>query len=217
LVFLIGATAFRPAAKSTRYQNIVGHDIIARCKMFKCKTMMLAIILTVAWTAVPCMGADVAKIGVVDIQKILLTSSAGKMAKAQINKKAREMETKLTEKKEEIDKLKETLEREALVMSKETREEREREIRIKINDIKSLKQKYEKDLKTIEGKVVKRIQIDMGSIVEELGKKEGYLLIVTSQAVLYAPSTIDITDQLIQLYNTSLAEKGGDFNIDTLE
>jgi Skp family chaperone for outer membrane proteins len=57
----------------------------------------------------------------------------------------------------------------------------------------------------------------MGSIVEELGKKEGYLLIVTSQAVLYAPSTIDITDQLIQLYNTSLAEKGGDFNIDTLE
>ena len=185
--------------------------------MIKCKTMIIAIILTVALMVAPCMGADVAKIGVVDIQKILLTSSAGKMAKAQINKKAREMEAKLTEKKEEIDKLKETLEREALVMSKETREEREREIRIKINDIKSLKQKYEKDLKTIEGKVVKRIQLDMGSIVEELGKKEGYLLIVTSQAVLYAPSTIDVTDQLIQLYNTSLAEKGGDFNIDTLE
>ncbi len=185
--------------------------------MIKCKTIIIAVVLTVAWLATPCMGADVAKIGVVDIQKILLTSSAGKMAKAQINKKAREMEAKLTEKKEEIDKLKEALEREALVMSKETREEREREIRIKINDIKSLKKKYEKDLKTIEGKVVKRIQFDMGSIVQELGKKEGYLLIITNQVVLYAPSTIDITDQLIQLYNTALAEKGGDFNIDTLE
>ena len=179
--------------------------------------MVVAIILTVAWLAIPCMGADVAKIGVVDTQKILLTSSAGKMAKAQINKKAREMEAKLTEKKEEIDKLKEALEREALVMSKETREEREREIRIKINDIKSLKKKYEQDLKNIEGKVVKRIQSDMSTIVDGLGKKEGYLLIVTSQAVLYAPSTIDVTDQLIQLYNTSLAEKGGDFNIDTFE
>ena len=185
--------------------------------MTKCKTMIMVLILTVAWMATPCLGADVAKIGVVNIQKILLTSSAGKMAKAQINKKAREMEAKLTERKEEIDKLKETLEREALVMSKETREEREREIRIKINDIKSLKNKFEKDLKTIEGKVVKRIQSDMASIVEELGKKEGYLLIITNQVVLYAPVTIDITDQLIQLYNASLAEKGGDFNIDTLE
>lgn len=185
--------------------------------MNTCKTMIMAIILTAVWMVTPCMGADVAKIGVVDIQKILLTSSAGKMAKAQINKKAREMEAKLTERKDEIDKLKETLEREALVMSKETREEREREIRIKINDIKSLKKKYEQDLKTIEGKVVKQIQSDMASIVAELGKKEGYLLVITNQVVLYSPSTIDITDQLIQLYNTELAEKGGDFNIDTLE
>ncbi len=185
--------------------------------MINFKTMIMALIMTVAWIETPCMAADVAKIGVVDIQKILLSSSAGKMAKAQINKKAREMEAKLTERKEEIDLLKETLEREALVMNKETREERERQIRIKINDIKSLKKKYEKDLKTIEGRVVKRIQFDMGSIVAELGKKDGYLLIITTQVVLYAPSTIDITDQLIQLYNTSLAEKGGDFNIDTLE
>ncbi len=185
--------------------------------MIKSKTIIVAMMLTVAWVAAPCMGADVAKIGVVDIQKILLTSSAGKMAKAQINKKAREMEARLTEKKEEIDKLKETLEREALVMSKETREEREREIRIKINDIKSLKKKFEKDLKTIEGKVVKRIQSDMATIVQELGKNEGFLLIITNQVVLYAPSTIDITDQLIQSYNTSLAEKGGEFNIDALE
>jgi len=183
----------------------------------RCKITIIALIMTIAWMASPCLGADVAKIGVVDTQKILLTSSAGKMAKAQINKKAREMEAKLTERKEEIDKLKETLEREALVMSKETREEREREIRIKINDIKSLKNNYEKDLKTIEGKVVKRIQNDLSSIVEELGKKEGYLLIITSQVVLYSPSTINVTDQLIQLYNASLAEKGGEFNIDALQ
>jgi len=38
-------------------------------------------------------NAKVAKIGVVDIEKLLLTSSAGKLAKAQINKKAREMES----------------------------------------------------------------------------------------------------------------------------
>ena len=164
-----------------------------------------------------CLGADVAKIGVVNIQKVLLTSSAGKLAKAQINKKAREMESSLTVKKEEIEKLKESLEREALVMNKEARGEREREIRIKINDIKSLKNKYENDLKKIEGKVVKRIQKDVEVIIQELGKKGGYLLIISNPVVLYSPSSIDITDQLIQAYNNVLAEKGGDFNIEALE
>jgi outer membrane protein len=185
--------------------------------MIKCKTTMIALFLIVLLSAAPCLAADVAKIGVVDIQKVLLTSSAGKMAKAQINKKAREMEANLTVKKEEIETLKENLEREALVMNKETRDERERDIRIKINDIKSLKNKYENDLKKIEGKVVKRIQKDVDVIILEIGKKEGYLLIISNPVVLYAPSSIDITDQLIQAYNNVLAEKGGDFNIETLE
>lgn len=185
--------------------------------MIQRKSTMTALFMIVLWLASPCMAADVAKIGVVDIQKVLLTSSAGKMAKAQINKKAREMESSLTVKKEEIEKLKENLEREAMVMNKETRDERERDIRIKINDIKSLKNKYENDLKKIEGKVVKRIQQDVDVIVQELGKKEGYLLIISNPVVLYSPSSIDITDQLIQAYNTVLAEKGSDFNIDSLE
>lgn len=185
--------------------------------MIKRKPMMIIFFTAFLLLATPCLGADVAKIGVVDIQKVLLTSSAGKMAKAQINKKAREMEASLTVKKEEIETLKENLEREALVMSKETRDERERDIRIKINDIKSLKNTYESDLKKIEGKVVKRIQKDVDVIVQEMGKKEGYLLIISNPVVLYAPSTIDITDQLIQAYNNVLAEKGGDFNIETLE
>ena len=185
--------------------------------MFKCKTRMITLFLVVLWLAAPCLGADVAKIGVVDIQKVLMTSSAGKLAKAQINKKAREMESSLTVKKEEIEKLKENLEREALVMSKETRDERERDIRIKINDIKSLKNKYENDLKKIESNVVKRIQQDVRVIIQELGKKGGYLLIIFNNVVLYSPSPIDITDQLIQAYNNELAEKGDDFNIEALE
>mgnify|MGYP001823821787 FL=1 len=184
--------------------------------MFKCKSRMLTLFLAVSWLATPCLAADVAKIGVVDIQKVLMTSSAGKLAKAQINKKAREMENNLTVKKEEIEKLKETLEREALVRDKETRGERERDIRIKINDIKSLKNKYENDLKKIEANVVKRIQADVRVIIQELGKKGGYLLIILNNVVLYSPTSIDVTDELIQAYNNVLAEKGDDFNIEAL-
>ena len=162
-------------------------------------------------------NVTVAKIGVVDIDKLLLTSSAGKLAKAQIDKKTREMESSLTAKKEEIDKLKEIFKHEELGMSKETRDEHERDIRNKIYDIKSLKSKYENDLKKIEARVVKRIQQDVGVIIQELGKKGGYLLILSNPVVLYSPSSIDITDELIKAYNNVLAEKGGEFNIEAFD
>ena len=162
--------------------------------------------------AVPGFAADVAKIGVVDIQKVLMTSSAGKAAKAEINKKAREMEAKLNEKKDEIQKLQESLERESLVMSKEKRDEKEREIRIKVNDIKSLKTKYEKDLKILEGNVVQQIQKEFESIAQTMGKEQGFLLIITNPVVIYAPTSIDITDELIQKYNEAFSEKGGSFD-----
>ena len=159
-------------------------------------------------------AADVAKIGVVDIQKVLLTSAAGKIAKTEISKKAREMEATLNDKKTEIQKLQESLERESLVMSKEKRDDKEREIRIKINDIKVLKGKFEKDLKVLENKVVQQIQKEFESLAQDIGREQGYLLIVTNQTVIYAPNTIDITGELIQKYDAAFAAKGGTFDLD---
>jgi len=152
-------------------------------------------------------GADVAKIGIVDFQRILETSSAGKKAQAEISKQGKKMETDLKGKGAEIDEIKKKLEREALVMSKEMRQEREREIRIKINDFKSLQKKYMTDFKMQEQRLVGRIQKDLFEIVEEVGKKEGYLLILERRegGVLYSPNSNDITDKLIQKYNAKFA------------
>ncbi len=167
--------------------------------------------------SVPSFGADVAKIGVVDVQKVLLTSSVGKMIKAQMNKKFREIQTILNERKDEIKTLRENLEREALVMSKEKQEEREREVRIKINDIKELQKKYENDMKILNEKAVKRVRNDILKIVKEIGKKEGFLLIISNEVILYSPTSIDISDQLIQAYNTYAAEELSQFDIEKLE
>ncbi len=180
--------------------------------MRKGNVVLVIIAVMVCMMAAPCLAADVAKIGIVNIQKILLTSAAGKIAKAEINKKARAMESQLNEKKSEIQKLQETLERESLVMSKEKRDEKEREIRIRVNDIKSLKNKFEKDLKVLESRVVQKIQKEFEAIAQEMGKEQGYLLIITNPVVIYAPNSIDITDELIQKYDAVFSKKGGSFD-----
>jgi outer membrane protein len=184
--------------------------------MQKWKTLGVAVLLCLV-LSVPSFAADVAKIGVVSVQKILLTSSVGKMVKAQMNKKFREIQTVLNEKKDEIKTLRENLEREALVLSKEKQEEREREIRIKINDIKELQKKFESDMKRLNDKAVQRVRTDILNLVEEMGKKEGYLLIVSSEVILYSPTSNDITDQVIQAYNEYAAKELSEFDIEKLE
>jgi outer membrane protein len=158
-------------------------------------------------------GADVAKIGTVDFERILKTSSAGKKATDEINKQGKKIEADLKKKGEEIEETKNKLEREALVMSKEMREEKEREVRIKINDFKSLQKRYVAEFKEQEKRLVGRIQEEVLTIIDEMGKQEGFLLILEKReaGVMYSPNTIDITDRVIQKYNANFArnaEKG---------
>ncbi|MGD2030621.1 MAG: OmpH family outer membrane protein [Desulfobacterales bacterium] len=152
-------------------------------------------------------GADVAKIGIVDFQRILKTSSAGKKATAEINKRGKKIEADLKKRGEEIEASKNKLEREALVMSREMREEKEREIRININDFKEMQRRYVAEFKEQEKRLVARIQEEILKIIAEMGKKEGFLLILEKReaGVMYSPNTIDITDRLIQKYNAGFA------------
>lgn len=156
-----------------------------------------------------CLAADVAKIGVIDLQRVMEASSAGKAAQAQIKQQKDKMETDLKDKGAEIEQIRQRLEREAMVMSKESREEKEREARIKLNDFKTLQKKYRTELQRLEKRLVSQLRDDTVALVNEIGKKEGYLLIISRVGVLYSPNTIDITDKLIKRLNESYSKKSG--------
>jgi outer membrane protein len=174
----------------------------------RARTLFFSIILFFLFV-IPSFGADVAKIGIIDFQRIVKTSSAGKKAMAEINKKGKGMETDLKKRGGEIEELKKNLDREALVMSKEMREQKGRDFRIKLNDFKTLEKKYSNDLRTLNARLVSRIQKDIFKIVAEIGKKEGFLLIVEKMeaGVVYSPNSIDITDRVIQKYNSDYTQK----------
>jgi outer membrane protein len=152
-------------------------------------------------------AADVAKLGVIDLQRILETSNSGKSIQAELKGQKGKMESDLKQKGTEIEKISKRLERESMVMSKEMREEKEREQRIKINDFKSLQKKYRSDLQKLEVQLMNQLQKDIKDIVEEIGKKEGYLLIVNKYSVLYAPGSIDITNDIIKKLNAKTAKR----------
>jgi outer membrane protein len=188
-------------------RECVKHSIFEGVKMKAIKIVTAANILLSVFLVMTSYGADVAKIGVINMQRVLETSSAGKAAIAEIKNQKQEMEAELQRKKEEIEELRKQLERDAMVLSREKREEKEREGRIKLNDFKTLQKRYVAELKQQEQKHLKSIQKDVSQLIERIGKREGYLLIVKSVGVLYSPVSIDITDQLIKEYNAKYAKQ----------
>lgn len=141
------------------------------------------------------------KVGVIDFDRVLKESKGGKAAKAEIESRGKSIKGTLEKQEDELEKMKNKLEAEALVMSQEKRESQEREFRIKVNDFKSLQKKYAKDFKMFEAEVIKRIQKEVFDLVEDLGKQGQYDLIVERSMALYFKDSLDITDQLIKAYD----------------
>ncbi|MGD9972976.1 MAG: OmpH family outer membrane protein [Desulfatirhabdiaceae bacterium] len=168
----------------------------------------VAVLILMGFAAISVHAAD-NKIAVVDFQKILEVSNAGKAAQAEINKQGKQMESDLKEKGSEIEDMEKKLDRESLVMSKEMRDEKQRDLRIKVSDFKALQQKYMEDFKLLENKIISKIQKEVVEIIQEYGKKDNFMLIVEKRTggVIYAQQAVDITESIIQLYNAQSPEK----------
>jgi len=174
------------------------------------KTMMMMTVTFLIMSIGMPMGycADVAKIGTVNFQEIFEKSTGGQAVKDQINTEGRRMEQDLKQKGEEIKALEKQLDQGAGVMSKSAREERKWEYERKIDDVKALKQKYDRKIQELQMQLVNEVRQDVLKILQDYGKKEGYLLIIDNLTYVYAPEHIDITDAIIKLYNEQYAKSG---------
>jgi len=148
-------------------------------------------------------GADALKIAVFDLGKILEGSEAGKAAQQELNAEGKKMADQLKKKGAELEELKKRLEQESLVLTEEKRAEKEREFRLKINDLKELQRKYSREARDIQEKIKDEIEDDLKDIITEIGKKEKFTLIFEKNqgGLWYHPTAVDITQEIIRQYN----------------
>jgi len=170
-------------------------------------TTGLAVLLLLAGG--PAFSADPVKIGVVDLQKILETSNFGKAAQNELKVQRDKMQADMKQRGNEIQEIESRMQREAMVMSKETREEKEREHRIKVSDFQALQRKYQSDLQEIERKLMGKLQTEITSLVSDIAKKDGYLLVISNIGVIYSLPSTDLTERLIQELNAKSGKKAG--------
>jgi outer membrane protein len=158
--------------------------------------------LAAAVPALPAGAADI-KIGIVDLQRALNESGAGRKAKDQFKGEFEKMQSGLKSEKDALDKLKDDLDKKSAVLSDDQRkakaddfERRRRDLRRKLEDSDAELRKKDQELT---GSILK----DLAVVIQEIGERDGYTVILenSSSSVLYGSKSIDITDAVIKAFD----------------
>ena len=149
------------------------------------------------------------RIGYVDVQRVIVRSVAGVAAREQLEKDKVAMQKDVDNRKVEVDKLREEMEKKGLVLSAESRREKEETLQRKVRDLRRLAEDLEKELQKKEQQATQKILQELTGIIEKMGKERGFLLIVErrSGGVIYGDPEGDVTDEVIKLYDQEKAKK----------
>ncbi len=144
------------------------------------------------------------KIGYVDLQRALNESEAGKKAKEEFKVQVDKLQAQLKKQKDDIDAMKDQLEKKAVVMKEEERGNLEDDYRRKLRDFERNYKDSQADLQKKDNELTGVIIKDLQEVIRDYGEHEGYTLILesTSSAVLYGTKNADLTDEIMKHYNS---------------
>ena len=95
----------------------------------------------------------------------------------------------------------------AAVMNDTARENKQWELKRKIEEVKALKKRFDRKIQELQMRLINSVRREVLAIIKNYGKKEGYLLIIEDINLVYSPQALDITDKIIQLYNAQASTK----------
>ncbi|MEE4608998.1 MAG: OmpH family outer membrane protein [Desulfobacteraceae bacterium] len=169
----------------------------------KHRILWMGLVLVAVMGMAAVAGAADVRIAVIDFQRILDDSRAGKAAQESINQQGRQMESELKAKGDALEQMKEQLQKDALVMSKETREEKEREFRIQINDFRESQQEFAKKARELQMRAMGKIRQEIDTLAKAYAEEKGFTLMIEKQeaGVIYVPAQLDVTDEIIRRYD----------------
>ena len=151
------------------------------------------------------MAQEKMKIAYVDLQRALNEVEDGKKAKAKLKGMFSQRQKKLDAEQEGLKNLKESLEKELQsdLLSADKKREKMADYQKRFYELQQLYLTLQKELTENEAKETKKIFARFQEILQGIGLKDGYTMIFekTESSVLWAPKSLDITDQLIQKYN----------------
>lgn len=166
------------------------------------KRLWIGLVAVMMMVAVPAVAAEM-KIGYVDLQRALIESDAGKMAKGSMGKRVADFQTTAEARQQNLKSLNEELEKKSLMLSADAKAQKERDFQQQNKDFQRFVKDAQEELQREEARLGRSILEGLSQVIKDIGDKEGYTLVFerSGGALLYANDSIDLTDKVIAAYN----------------
>jgi outer membrane protein len=170
-------------------------------KMVGKKLSVVAGIILLGWVG-SVWAADL-KVAYVDIQKAINECNAGKEAKKAITKDVERIQRLGADKQKELQTMKESFEKQTLMLTPEARAHKEKEYQSKLRDFQRWADDTQNEMNQKRMEMERTISSGLVKVIQKVGSDEGYTFILekNESIVLYASKAIDITDRVIKAFD----------------
>ncbi|KGP62255.1 membrane protein [Legionella norrlandica] len=160
--------------------------------------VLVALVLSLFGTSV---FADWAKIGVVDLQKIMQTSNQMKEIQQKLEKEFKPRRDKLVAKEASLKSDMEKFKRDSAIMSATQKKELEKKIVAAQQQFERDGQQYQQELSTAHNEAMETLYTKVRNAITKIAKDEKYDIIVQKDAAPFSTEALDVTDKVIKAIN----------------
>jgi outer membrane protein len=168
--------------------------------------------MVVALALAAIMAAGVAhaedKLAFVDIQRALNDCHNGKVARAEFKTRLQRVQSQLEREQSEVQSLKDEIEKKGSLMQPDERQSVENEYAKKLRDFQADYKTSSDELQQRDRQMTGAIVRDLAMVVQQIGRRDGYTMVMEKGSLLWATPSIDITDQVIRAYDAMNVKPG---------
>mgnify|MGYP005844646627 CR=1 FL=1 len=146
------------------------------------------------------------KVAVIDVDRVFMESAAGKEAFVKI-KKVRDKKIEEAKKyEEELSALERQLLEQRFTLSEDKLKAKQKEYEDKQISYKRFKDDTERQIKDMQEEELRKIEDKIFPIINQIGKEKNYALIFNkfNSGLVFAADAVDITDEVLLLFNTQV-------------
>ncbi len=151
--------------------------------------------------------AHAEKYAFVDLQRALEETDDGKKAKARLKSDFDRKQKELDAKQEELKKIKEEIDKKAQIMKPEALAKEQRDFQDRFVALQETFSRLQRDLATKEQEATGGIFKKMQGIVGKIAERDHFTVVIDRNAVVWGQPSLDITNEVIRMYNGSAGSK----------
>lgn len=164
------------------------------------KYWLVLLLLGLSWA--PVWAQERLKIGVIDVQRVVAESAAGKRAGENLKAQVKKAEADTLKERQDLERLRNDLDKKGPLLKEEERRSLEMDFQKRSVSLQRTMGDLQQEIQLKEREMMQSILKDLEVVVGEFGKAEKFTVILARQQLLFVDQGVDITNKVIEAFNS---------------